>query len=302
VSRHYTTTRARGLAPWSPKRKTVALLAQVGEVLDEYRDHLPLTCRQIFYRLVGKYGYDKTEQAYCRLLETLNRARRAKLVSFKAIRDDGVVVNAPGGFYDKADFIAAVRRSADAYRRDRLAEQSVAVEVWVEAGGMVPQAARVAHFYGIPVYSSGGFDSLTTKHDAAERFIDRVTPTVVLHLGDMDPSGLSIFDSAEEDVSRLAADLSGIEDVSDLVEFRRVAVTPEQVERYGLETAPPKRTDRRGNWTGGTVQLEALAPDDLARELRDAIHDVIDLDALEVTIEDEERERVELVEQFAAAG
>ena len=32
-------------------------------------DHLSLTIRQIFYRLVGAHGYEKTEQAYDRLIE-----------------------------------------------------------------------------------------------------------------------------------------------------------------------------------------------------------------------------------------
>jgi hypothetical protein len=46
-------TRVRGFAPWSPEKATLALLDQVRGVLSEYADHLPLTIRQIFYRLVG---------------------------------------------------------------------------------------------------------------------------------------------------------------------------------------------------------------------------------------------------------
>ncbi len=71
-------TRPRGFAPWSPQAATLTLLGQVRAVLAEYRDHLPLTIRQIFYRLVGAHGYDKTEQAYGRLCEHLNRARRGR--------------------------------------------------------------------------------------------------------------------------------------------------------------------------------------------------------------------------------
>jgi hypothetical protein len=64
-------SRVRGYAPWRPQAKTLALVDQVREVLDEYRDHLPLTVRQVFYRLVGRYGYDKTEAAYQRLAGAL---------------------------------------------------------------------------------------------------------------------------------------------------------------------------------------------------------------------------------------
>ena len=76
-----TTTRVRGLAPWQPQRATIDLLDKVQAVLVEYAQYLPLTIRQIFYRLVGAHGYDKTEQAYSRLGEHLNRARRAGLSS-----------------------------------------------------------------------------------------------------------------------------------------------------------------------------------------------------------------------------
>src|SRR5262252_4762273 len=80
-------TRVRGFAPWSPQEATLQLLDQVRGVLDEYEDYLPLTIRQIFYRLVGAYEYEKTEQAYNRLCEHLNRARRARLIDMRAIRD-----------------------------------------------------------------------------------------------------------------------------------------------------------------------------------------------------------------------
>ena len=83
-----TRTRVRGFAPWTPRASTEQLLAQVDLVLAEYVDHLPLTLRQIFYRLVGAYAYEKTEQAYERLCEHLNRARRARLIPMDIIRDD----------------------------------------------------------------------------------------------------------------------------------------------------------------------------------------------------------------------
>lgn len=55
--------RPRGYADWRPQQKTRELLAQVHGVLDEYADHLPLTVRQLFYRLVATVGYPKDERA-----------------------------------------------------------------------------------------------------------------------------------------------------------------------------------------------------------------------------------------------
>ena len=83
-------TRPRGfMAGWEPRAASLALIEQVNAVLDDYAAQVPLTVRQIFYRLVGAYGYEKTEQAYKRLGELLNKARRARLIDMDMIRDDG---------------------------------------------------------------------------------------------------------------------------------------------------------------------------------------------------------------------
>ncbi len=270
--REYAHRRPRGLARWQPQAKSRALVEQVTAVLVEYQEFLPLTIRQIFYRLVGAFGYEKSEQGYERLCETLNRARRAELISFGDIRDDGAVAKAPLEFSGLPELSATWRGDAHRYRRERLAGQPRHLELWVEAAGMVPQLARVAHEFGITVYSSGGFDSLTVKHDAAERMLERDVPTLVLHVGDHDPSGLSIFDSAGEDIAALVEGLRGDQEP----EFRRVAVTEEQIAFYGLPESPAKKTDKRGDWLGGTVQAEALSPADLAEQVRGAIETEID--------------------------
>ena len=53
-------TRPRGFAPWTPREETKSLLKQIDAVLREYVSYLP-TIRQVFYRLVGAHGYQKTE-------------------------------------------------------------------------------------------------------------------------------------------------------------------------------------------------------------------------------------------------
>jgi len=267
MSRQYTHTRVRGLAPWKPQKKTLALLDQAQTVLDEYRDHLPLTARQVFYRLVGAFDYPKTESASNRLGDMLNRARRAGMVPFEDIRDDGISVQDHGGFDGLASFWQVVKILATDYHRPRLEAQPNRLELWCEAAGMVPQLLRVTEPYGVPVFTSGGFNSVTAKYDAACRYAEGDAPAVVLHVGDHDPSGCAVFDSLEGDVQALVEDLGSESNVT----FVRVAVTPEQIAHYGLPEAPAKKTDRRGNWQGGTVQAEALTPDQLAAEVRGAV-------------------------------
>ena len=314
--------RPKGYAAWKPANATVDVLDNVKDVLREYQAHLPLTVRQIFYRLVGQYGFEKTELAYNRLCEYLVRARRAGMIDFDDIRDDGTIIwhvlslscgdwgRAGAGFAGEAGFARDVRNLARNYRRDRLSEQPIALELWCEAAGMVPQLALVAHPFSVPVYSTGGFSSVTVTYEIAQRALRRDKPTVFLHVGDYDPSGESIFEAMTVDaMSFLRADLyertengdhlylakpvleEGLPDLRPL----RVALTAEQVDEYDLPTAPPKASDTRSrNWMGETCQLEAMPPDELADLVRRAIEGELDMALYEEAIATEtvERERI----------
>jgi hypothetical protein len=53
--------RPRGfIDAWLPRDKSRHLLALVSAILVQYAEQLPLTIRQIFYRLVGRHDYPKT--------------------------------------------------------------------------------------------------------------------------------------------------------------------------------------------------------------------------------------------------
>lgn len=286
------TARPRGyIADYRPQSKTRVLLEQAQAVLDEYRDYWPLTIRQIFYRMVGAHGYDKTETAYNRLCHHLANARRGKLIPFTAIRDDGVTTWSMDHFDDRDDFLRHVRELGEGYTRNKLAGQEVHIEVWCEAAGMLPQLYHVAEQFSVPVYSSGGFDSLTAKKRLAGRICDIGKEAIVLHLGDYDPSGVSIFESVAEDVSAfvMADRPHGL--VS--VEFERVTLTEAQVRDHDLPTAPAKATDTRSKtWTGGTCQLEALPPNVIAEILRNAIERRIDWEQLSDDLEAQDQDRM----------
>jgi len=263
------------ITAYNPMAKTQTLLDQAQLVLDEYRQYWPLTIRQIFYRMVGAHGYDKSEAAYNRLCHHLANARRARVIPFDAIRDDGVTTYRRDHFDDRDDFLSHVRRMGERYTRNKLSAQDIHIEVWCEAAGMLPQIDDVSAPYSVKAYSSGGFDSLTAKKDLADRIVRVCKPAIILHLGDCDPSGEDIFNSVAEDVTAFVqADRPhGLV----TVEFHRIALTKQQVAEYDLPTAPAKSTDTRSkNWEGGTCQLEALPPDVIAEILKDALWKHID--------------------------
>jgi hypothetical protein len=262
---------ARGyIEHYKPYAKTRDLLDQAQEVLEEYMDYWPLTCRQIFYRLVGAHGYHKSEAAYGRLCKHLANARRGRLIPFDAIRDDGVTSYLRDHFEDRDDFLRHVRQMGRRYIRNKLAGQDLHIEVWCEAAGMLLQVDSVAAPFSVRAYSSGGYDSLTAKKGLADRIVRIEKPAVVLHLGDYDPSGVNIFDSVAQYVTAFVeADRPhGLV----TVQFERVALTQGQVAEYDLPTAPPKASDSRSRtWRGGTCQLEALPPNVIADILKDAL-------------------------------
>lgn len=285
-------TRPRGFAPYRPQGAARELIDAVAVVLDDYRDHLPLTLRQIFYRLVAAKLLDKSERGYSRLGEILNRARRGALVDFAAIRDDGVTQVGGDGFADLDDVLRTLRDFVANVRLDRQAGQSERLQIWCEAAGMVPQLQRVAAPYGVPVISSGGFDSVTIKHAMGRTLAER--PATILHIGDHDVSGVHVFSSLAEDVSAFAAGYGK----AGGVEFIRLAVTPEQARAHRLPSAPPKATDRRQFDGDETWQCEALPPDVLAGIVRAAIVERLNPDPLDAVLEREAEVRRLLAERL----
>jgi hypothetical protein len=202
-------------------------------------------------------------------------------------------------FDNEEDFKRHVRLLGKNYKRNRLAGQPIHIEVWCEAAGMIFQLADVAHEFSIPVYSSSGFDSLTAKKELADRICEIDKPTIILHLGDYDPSGESIFTSAAEDV---AAFVRGDRTLATTdVWFQRVALTAAQVAQFGLPTVPPKTSDSRAKaWSGDTCQLEALPPDKIADLLRKAIVEAIDFKQYRQDCEVEKIERARIAAALPA--
>jgi len=282
---------------------------QAKQILEEYRDHLPLTARQIFYRMVATYGYPKTEKAATNLGEHLTRARRAEMIPFDHIRDDGIAVMAQAHYADENSFYKHIHDEGKSYKRDKLARQKMDVRVYCEAAGMMPQLERVCEPYSIPVYSCSGFDSVSAKYQLKEACWRAYTyqgrRTVILHLGDYDPSGESIFnDGLVEDIYAFLERDVPHKQPNEVAVFERVALRAGHIERFNLPTTPPKDSDSRTkNWQGAaTCQLEALPPDVLAGLLDATIKTYLNLAVYERDLKAEEEERRRITKALPPAG
>lgn len=317
----------RGYVPYRPQGKNAHWLNCVRRVLNEYRDNWPLTVRQVFYRLVASDGYPKLEKNYQALSQMIARARRANPIGgagsipFEAIRDDTMRSVTPLSFDDEGDFKRYMLNVADKhFALDRQDGQDRVIELWCEAGGMVPLMAEIAKPYGIKVSSGGGYDSVTSKHKlvirARDRYKDEGVGTLVLHVGDFDGSGEDMCNVLHEDCLTMflqwTSDADG--EPAHAFEVKRVALTEDQVREYNVETAPPKPSDSRTeafidrhlelvNELGTesiSAQLEALTPPQLRELITAEIEEQMDITIYDEVMEREESTRTAVLKKLGS--
>lgn len=102
-----------------------------------------------------------------------------------------------------------------------------------------------------------------------------------------------MFSSLAEDVNAFAGND---------IRFTRIAVTPEQIDRWDLPTAPPKKTDRRRFDDSITVQAEAIPPDVLVQLVDDEITARIDFEVYSGVLAEEEELRLEVQNLLKQVG
>ena len=151
--------------------------------------------------------------------------------------------------------------------------------------------------YGLALLPCRGQSSKPFIFESAEQYAESGKPVTCLYVGDFDPAGLDIGKSVETRLARYGAPE---------VEFRRIAIIPEQVRDLALpghamnpNTAIPVRkrfTDLCDQYgiSHDAVEAEALPPSDLRQLLRDTIEEYIDPRQWELEKAVEEQERLDL--------
>ncbi len=190
------------------------------------------------------------------------------------------------------DNTAPVPRRARA--GDLWSRELVRVEVWIEKDAMSGVLTPVIEEFGIDLYVTRGFASLTYLENAAEAIRQDERPTYVYVLSDFDPSGLSIAERVEAELIERAAPVEVI--------VERLAVTPQQIKTYRLPTRPMKHTDSRARRFRDAhgernVELDAFEPNDLREIVSQALERHMNSARLAAlrTVEDEERRGIALL-------
>ena len=184
-------------------------------------------------------------------------------------------------------YTAALRQTAETYRRALWNDQDAYVEIWCEkdtlAGILVEETAA----WDVPLMVVRGFSSETYLYEASAHIGSHDKPAFLYLLTDHDPSGLA---SAKDVTRKIGHFLPGFP-----CTVERVAVTETQIVDWNLPTRPTKSSDSRSKtFAGESVELDAIPPASLRGLVRDCIERHIDPVVLAQTQTIERLERATL--------
>jgi hypothetical protein len=272
---------------------TLAIIQKANQVIGEYqRQGFKLTLRQLYYQFVAKdllpdswidreYNIKmglpadtkNTLKNYKHLGDIINDGRLAGLIDWNAIEDRTRNLQTHSSWSSPHSII---RACADQFTVDLWAEQENYVEVWIEKEALVGVIEGICTELQVPFFACKGYTSQSEMWGAAQRLIGHEKggrTTVVVHLGDHDPSGLDMTRDIQD---RLV--MFGSTAIID-----RIALTWEQIEEYEPPPNPAKTTDARyesyrEKCGDDSWELDALEPQVMADLIRDAVTARIDQD------------------------
>jgi hypothetical protein len=180
-----------------------------------------------------------------------------------------------------------LRSVAGLYRADLWKDADTYCEVWCESRSIAGIIQGDCKELAVSLYPAGGFSSITLAFEAAQDINELADekPVVVFYVGDFDPSGVLIDVALERELR------THLDPAIDL-DFRRIAITEDQVHQFDLPTKPRKESDRRAPHVKATVEAEAMPANIMRALLRDHVEALLPPDALRVAkvAEREERE------------
>lgn len=272
------------------------VIRQANQIIGEYTEQgYTLTLRQIHYQFVARDLYENTQANYKRLGNILDAARKAGLVDWDAIEDRTRALRRVG-VWDGPE--QALERIRTQFKLDPWDEQPVLrrIEVWVEKDAAVGIVQPTCDALRLPYFSCRGYSSSSGLYEAGKRldwYRKAGYETMILYLGDHDPSGVYMTETAEERVSMYARHD---------IDFRRIALTMPQIEANPIPPNFVKDKDSRTKryvaefGTEDCWELDALPPRTVDSIIRAEVEPLIDWEQWDKTLATEEEHRTVLSE------
>ncbi len=307
------------------KPDTLFIIEQATVICEEYQG-VSLTLRQLYYQFVARGLLENNQKNYDRLGDIINNARMAGKFDWDFIVDRTRNLQKLPNWHSPAQMIS---EAAEQFRMDLWAPQKRRIEVWIEKDAAVGVIERICDLNDVPFFSCRGYTSTSEMWNAANRigeYLRNGEQTLILHIGDHDPSGLHMTKDIEKrlrtfisndwanehmgfgshdrgSIRRSQLDYmmdKGCNPISDYPwQVKRIALTMEQIQRYEPPANYAKQSDSRYEdyvaETGVTDswELDALDPFVMENLIQDEIDEFRD-DAKyhEVLTEQEENRKI----------
>lgn len=215
---------------------SMEIIARANQICTDYAAQgFDLTLRQLYYQFVSRDWLANRQTEYKRLGSIINDARLAGLIDWDYIVDRTRNLRDLAHWTTPEEIIQAVARQ---YRHECWEDQQYRVEVWIEKDALVGVIQGVCQRNDVPFFSCRGYTSQSELWGAAMRlkgYEQDGQETVVIHLGDHDPSGIDMTRDIQDRLRLFGAK----------TEVRRIALTMAQVDQYQPPPNPAKLTDSR---------------------------------------------------------
>lgn len=249
------------------KPATLTLIEQANEIIAEFQaDDFVLTLRQLYYQLVSRDIISNNLREYKKLGNVVGDGRMAGLIDWSAIEDRTRNIAELSHWTDPGEII---RSASYSFRLDHWEGQPERPEVWIEKEALVGVIEPVCQELDIAYFACKGYVSLSEMWRSAQRFQWANGPnqkTVIFYFGDYDPSGL--------DMDRDIKDRQNVFGAN--IEFKRIALNFDQIEKYNPPPNPTKLTDSRAGaymdeFGDDCWELDALDPHTIADLIREEV-------------------------------
>lgn len=218
-------------------------------VIDRVKQELPWfverditpTLRTLFYRLVSLEVIPNTKQAYKQLSSVCVNARKSGKIPWNSIADEGRLVLAD--FEEEYQtpeqyvqlHIDLLKEASQNYVVPRWYKQPHYVEVWIEKQALADTFSSFLKGRDVRIVVNKGYSGWSFLYKNSIRLLEmkEIGKEIhILYFGDFDPSGDDMDDHLDN-----ALRYFGLEDI----DFKRIAVTEEQIEEFNLPPMPKSK-------------------------------------------------------------
>ncbi len=312
-------TAKKGRGRSDESRHLISIMAEIAETIQ------PCSVRALAYQLFNrKLISSMAKNETSRVSRLCVSAREEGTIPWEWIvdgtREERVVPT-------WADLVEYADTVMGGYRKNKWSLQPTFISVWSEKATIEGTIQPVLDEYEVPFLVQHGFGAATKLMEAARSNSRREQPTLLLYVGDYDPSGMSM---SEKDLPKRLARYSSADpsdkdwderQIADMLEragltIRRIALTKDHCRLLGPSTRFPasdkgpkddKQGDSRYPWFVETFgewcwELDALSPVLLRTSLEQAIKAELDHDAWNRCTAVEQLERLVIIDTCSTWG